>query len=376
MLNAKGERKLVNIVEIEEVKDIEKADRIQAYRVGGWWIVDGKGKYQRGDVCFMFEIDSLLDTTRPAFMFLAKDGKTHHRLRTMKMKGQISEGLLLPINTAAMVDVLGQENPDWDKYFGVTKYEAPEPKGTGPRRVGGASYKTFPSFLKKTDQERIENRTQYLSDYKTKWEITRKLDGSSMTVGDYDDAGIMVRQKGYRKTWFNILKARLKALFVKPDTFFVCSRQVNLPDVPSCNFWKVAKKYNLRELLKGHNIALQGELIGPGVNGNWEGLKDHDFFVFDIWDIKKQQYYTPLERQEWMNTYGQSLKHVPIIEPEMFFNDKFNTVEALKTWCKNFHTEEEMNFNTTPEGYVWKSLTNAGISFKCINHDYLLSKKD
>jgi RNA ligase (TIGR02306 family) len=381
-----NKRRLITLREIEDISPIAGADRVEVCTVGGWKVVTKKGEFQPGDLCFYIEIDSLLDTSRPEFSFLAKENKTHHRLKTVKLKGQISEGLLLPLSSCPQKPLpspltRGSLNSDisWDEIFGVTKYEAPEPKVSGPKRQPGASYKTFPSFLKKTDQERIENCKQLLTNYKTKWEITRKLDGSSMTVGDYDDAGIMVRQRSYRKTFLATLLARLKALFKKPDTFFVCSRQVNLPDVAGCHFWSMAHKYNLRELLKGKNIALQGELVGPGVvNGNWEGLKENDFYVFDIWDIKNQCYYTPDQRQEWMGTYGYpaGLKHVPIIEPEMYFSDTFNTVEHLKNFCSTSHTNDEALFNMCPEGYVWKSHSKHVVSFKCINHNYLLSKKD
>ena len=99
------ERKLASVRKIEEVKPIVGADKICAYRVGGWWVVDAVNKYNVGDLVTYYEIDSFLPI-RPQFEFLRKtsykklsNGDEGFRLKTIKLRGQISNGLLMPLSS-------------------------------------------------------------------------------------------------------------------------------------------------------------------------------------------------------------------------------------------------------------------------------------
>ena len=49
MLNNEGQRELAYLVTVDEVREIPNYDRICQYRVGGWWLVSGKGDYQRSE---------------------------------------------------------------------------------------------------------------------------------------------------------------------------------------------------------------------------------------------------------------------------------------------------------------------------------------
>ena len=97
-------RKLVSIQTIDDIQPIENADNIEVALVGGWNIVIRKGEFKKGDKAFYFEIDSMLPLEDERFSFLEprgnkeQNGILYHRLKTAKLRGQISQGLLFPLN--------------------------------------------------------------------------------------------------------------------------------------------------------------------------------------------------------------------------------------------------------------------------------------
>jgi RNA ligase (TIGR02306 family) len=173
-------RKLASIKRIQEIKLIEGADLICAYRVDGWWIVDQKEKYSVGDLVVYCEIDSFLPHTLVPFLSRGKEprefeGVKGERLRTIRLKGQISQGLLLPVSilnivadecrsfvppdyweNAAGIRVAHEEDADVTELLGILKYERPL-----PAQLAGQAKGNFPSFIPKTDEERcISAETQ------------------------------------------------------------------------------------------------------------------------------------------------------------------------------------------------------------------------
>lgn len=351
-------RKLASIRRIIEIKPIEGADAIEAVRVDGWWVVSKKNEFQVGDLCVYFEIDSFLPV-RPEFEFLRKScfRSTKHlgdgfRLKTVKLRGQISQGLALPLNAVSdplmkysnLEHATPAEGQDVTEWLGVKKWEMPI-----PAQLAGQIKGSFPSFIRKTDQERIQNcYDEFSKKYKTMWfEASLKLDGSSMTV-----------------YWNN-------------GNFGVCSRNLELKETEGNTFWKVATKYDFKSVLEkyGKNIALQGELMGPGIQGNRENFSDHDFFLYDIWDIDNQKYFSQYERLciylELLNLAPETfMKHVPVITltqgPQIF---DFSLDEIL---C--LANTKSINHQIA-EGLVFKAV-DGSVSFKAINQKFLLNEKD
>lgn len=348
------ERKLATIQRIEEIKDIPDADRIQAYRIGGWWVVDSKDKYEVNQLVVFVEVDSWVPAVIAPFLSKGKEprefnGIKGERLRTVKLKKQISQGLLLDMNL--FYDVFidspfdeGQEiceivfeGSDVTDILGIVKWESAEEKIIPANAKG-----SFPAFIPKTDQTRVQNIRRQYEEWVAKqeqFEATEKLDGSSMTV------------------------------FVIEDEDGVCSRNLELKNEGADNgtFWDTALKLNLHAKIRstGRNLALQGELCGPGIQGNSYGLKDYDYFVYDIFDIDKQEYLLPEERQEFCCIYN--ITHVPI-----FYG-----------WCNLPATQEEviksadgnslLNSQVKREGLVFKNLSGHE-SFKSISAEWLLKK--
>jgi RNA ligase (TIGR02306 family) len=358
-------RKLASIRRIAEIKPIEGADAIEAVRVDGWWCVTKKNELKVNDLCVYFEVDSFLPV-RPEFEFLRKAcfKSTKHlgdgfRLKTVKLRGQISQGLVLPMSTfdgwiwnnkRDEYIVRSSDNIAYDMYIpvdvgddltnliGVQKWEAP----ISPQ-LAGVAKGNFPTFIRKTDQERIQNcYSDLVKTHKdVAFEATLKLDGSSMTV------------------YFN------------DGQFGVCSRNLELKETEDNTFWKVARKLNLEAAMRsyGKNIALQGELMGPGVQGNREALKEHNFYLFDVWNIDEQCYKSSIEKHDvWVDLYdhGTTISRVP------FLGVKVPLTVSLEELIAESDIKS-VNHHVA-EGIVYRTM-DGSVSFKVINNKFLLQEK-
>ena len=337
-------RKLASVRRVEKLIPIEKADAIELAVVDGWQVVIKKGEYKPGDLAVYFEIDSWIPSKLAPFLSKGKAPKLYkgvegERLRTIKLRGEISQGLLLPLNELA--PVIGQdvkEEDDVTEALGILKWEAEDLMENGGGKNLMRPKGNFPAFLRKTDQERIQNLFKKFSImYENHdFEVTMKLDGSSCTV--------------YRNG----------------DVFGVCSRNQELKvDEDTTPFVLVGKR--IIELLKtiDRNIALQGELMGPKIQKNREQLMDHEFFLFDIWDIDKQRHVSPQERRELAEKLN--LKHCPVHSKSMKVFQEFKSVDDFL----KFADKPSMKHKIV-EGFVFKSNVNPDISFKVINNKFLL----
>lgn len=332
------ERKLVTIRRIAEVKSIEGADLIEAVRVDGWWVVAKKGEFPVDSLAVYIEVDSWVPTAIAPF--LTKSGHEPkefesikgERLRTVKLRGQLSQGLLLPISILPITTVIEVGN-DVTEILGVIKWERP----ISPQLTGLAKG-NFPNFIRKTDQERVQNIGRTLESYiNDTFEVTIKLDGSSCTI------------------------------FVKDEDDGVCSRNLELKRDENNAFWKIALEYDIHKKIRayGKNLAVQGELIAPNIQGNYEKVNKLEFYVFDVFDIDKQEYMLPSERQDFCKILN--IPHVPVIDKAFSMIDN---VDALLDMAEG----AGMNNGVKREGLVFKH-NNSEFSFKAISNSYLLKEK-
>lgn len=330
-----SERKLATIRRIAEVKEIVGADAIEAVRVDGWWVVAKKGEYKVGSEAVYLEVDSWVPTTIASFLTKAGhepkeyEGIKGERLRTVKLRGQLSQGLLLPLSILPE----GNYGEDVTDALGILKWERP----ISPQLYGQAKG-NFPIFLRKTDQERVQNIGCTLENYVSEtFEVTIKLDGSSCTI------------------------------FVNEENDGVCSRNLELKQNEDNAFWRIALDYDIHKKIRayGKNVAVQGELIAPNIQSNYEKVTKPEFYVFDVFDIDKQEYMLPKERQEFCKLLN--IPHVPII-------DKDFTMIADVDKLLDMAEGNGMNQGVKREGLVFKH-NSSSFSFKAISNSYLLKEK-
>jgi len=345
-------RKMATIRKIDSIRDIPGADSIECCTLGGWNVVTRKGEFKAGDLAVYCEIDSFIPTaiapflTKPGHSTKTFEGVAGERLRTVKLRGQLSQGLLLPLIIKMGGHLLPtsceivSEGDDVSAALGIVKYEAPVPAA-----LQGEVKGMFPSRIPKTDQERIQNLSVELEEWCAEnltWEVTEKLDGSSMTV------------------------------YVIDGEVGVCSRNLDLKPNPDNSLWRAALKHDLPAKLAnlGCNIAVQGELIGNGIQGNMYKMRDQDFYVYDIYDIDAGRYFTPAERQMFVNEH--KLNHCPVIAYSANLLDTLG-ITNMDQILKFAEGKSVMGDIVGPEreGVVFKC-NKKQVSFKAISNKFLL----
>jgi RNA ligase (TIGR02306 family) len=369
-------RKLVTIRKVSDIFPIEGADFIEVVQVDGWQCIAKKGEFKVGSKCLYFEIDSLIPVGDTRFSFLEKSKREYnnlefYRIKTMKMRGVISQGLALPL---AMFPEIDTTFDDVSEQLKVIKYDPQYSDPLGKVKTGNAQGK-FPSFIPKTDQERIQNLPNYFHTMKDHaFEETLKLDGSSLTV--YKIASNLT-------LWDRIKK--FIGISVKPYHLGVCSRNLELKrsdnktftfingnkssEYVQSDFWKIVNDLDIEQYLPV-GYALQGELIGPKIQSNHEKVSENQLYIFDVFSILEGRYLLPQERREFFLTHfsGTEIKHVPIVNTNINIFDECDSVASMQKRVSG----QSINPNTISEGRVYKSCYHPGLSFKCISNEYLV----
>jgi RNA ligase (TIGR02306 family) len=334
-------RKLATIRKISEVRSIPDADKICAYGVDGWFVVDAVDKYSAGDLVVFLEVDSWVPTELAPFLSKGKEprefeGIKGERLRTVKLRGQISQGLLLPLSTVVFFDLEDIEGTDVTDVLGIIKWEKPM-----NAQLAGMARGNFPALVPKTDQERIQNLTRSFEQYQQDtWSITEKLDGSSCTFYLDDE-----------------------------DVFHVCSRNLDLKEDEANSFWKVARKFQIEDIMRRNfmkGMAIQGEMIGEGIQGN-QYKTQLDFYVYDMYNTHTGQYILPVQLKAACERLG--LKHVPILAEDISL-----VGESVSGILAQAEGKSELNASER-EGLVFKSNSIHDRSFKAISNKWLIKNE-
>jgi len=341
-----GGRKLARIVKVLAVEPISGADRIVLYTVLGWKVIGQKDQFEIGGLVIYFEIDSLLPNN-PTDPWAFLDGKP---LKTKKMRGVISQGLIGPLDWLPKdFDRSGaQEGLDVTTVLGVKKFVADEERkvyeSSSSRPNLAPTRAPFPeNLVPKTDEERVQSLTPGALDQLVgrPCVITRKEDGTSTTV------------------------------IYNGNNVQICSRNnvllVNGPDTKE--YFEMVEKYKLVEKLHvlKRNIAIQGETCGPKINGGRTKIKENDFLVFNIVDIDKKIYLNWSDVRTICSSLG--LKTVPVIW-EGIFPKEWASVQTLL----DLANKQEYAPKVPAEGIVLKTSDDPEKRFSCkiISNNYLL----
>lgn len=330
-------RRLATIRQISEIRPILNADQLELAIIDGWQAVVRKGEFVPGQTIVYCEIDSFLPI-EPQYEFLRKncyrkmaDGTEGFRIRTMKLRGELSQGLVLPWDLEEDIGVL-EYGTDVTELLGITKYDPM----IGRVGIGDDIKCSFPSFIPKTDEERIQNLTRMIPGLlQQRWTVTEKLDGTSFTC------------------------------YWHEGEFGVCSRNYQVEG----GVWlDVANQYQLDKYTYGGSLAIQGEIVGEGIQGNKYQLNGKQLFVFNIWDIDKQEYLEQSEAMKVADEFG--LQYVPTICHNFTLP---GTIQEILTLAED---KSKLNPATEREGLVFVSDEGNRISFKAISNKFLLKEKD
>ena len=363
-------RKLATIRTISNIRPIPGADRIEVAQVDGWECVVKKGEFHVGQEIVYVEVDSIMPE-RPEFEFL-RDRK--FRVRTIKLRKQVSQGLVLPLSIlpdGAACDV----GDDVTEALGVKKYDPQAEqermllscadddrvKNHGKifrfmmrfrwfRKVFGPQPRTkgFPAWIVKTDEERIQNKTAMFEKEKengTTFAVTEKIDGQSATY---------FLQKIGRKKY----------------EFGVCSRNIRLGKPDSSSYWSIAIKMKIKDALQSligdyDRVVLQGEIIGPGIQKNKYKRSDYDFYAFNL--IFPDRKCDTKEVASLLTPLG--IKVVPMIDKSKALP---STISELVEYAKG---DSVLLKGQKREGVVMRNM-DRNISFKVINPDFLLANNE
>jgi RNA ligase (TIGR02306 family) len=350
-------RKLVTLRTVNEIKPIPEADLIEVVMVDGWQMVCQKGIHSVGDQVLYFEIDSFLPESDPRFESFMKFGirtfneQKGHRVKTVKLRGTYSQGILMPISEFPEI-MDPQFDTDYSENIGVVKWEKSEATGYTGDQKG-----FFPDFLQKSDQERIQNLYNKFTDSEKENEFvgTLKMDGSSVTVYCKVDQVLGIPA-------FGICSRNQELKLADPSTPIADRGKFEQGVVKSRLLEKTHDIYKIT----GMEVAIQGELVGPGIQGNFEKLDHYRVFVYNIFDIQTRKFLSYESFNHLCESFD--IETVPVIfEKQQILKEPLEAILQMadgKGYLASYR-----------EGIVWKQI-DGKTQFKAISNRYLSKEKD
>jgi hypothetical protein len=446
-------RQLVSIRKIDDLIPIPGADRIITAQIGGWPTVVKNGEFVPGELGLYFEPDSFLDDTDPRFAFLADnaiewEGIRGIRLKAIKLRKQLSQGLLLPLSLFPEVATLSEDgktyyvtlpndndegqdvvthiprfaDPASDEYefvsklnfttfLGVIKWEKIE-RGTGGANLTGRPAGNFPAFIPKTDQPRCQNMAreifgfearevpmdpdmaaglpvEALMDMIANGKARRNDDGTITrifppTARRDERYEVSMKMHGSSMTAYRVMIRDVDG--VDRVKFGVCSRNQELKTEDGENAGNayvdtfLSAIRPIMELMPG-NYALQGELLGHGIQADFEKVGEkHGGFVmmiYNVYDIDREMQMLPEERRDFIAAMNQAaeeavlgirLSHVPV----SYFNATLDELGITNIQELLTFAEGQGLYQSVREGFVFKSMTNPERQFKAISNAFEL----
>lgn len=339
-------RKLASVQIINEIRPIENADAIECAVILGWTVVAKKGEFKVGDKCVFFEIDSILPIEdRYSFLGEPKADYNGYRLKTVRLRGQLSQGLALPINQFDISEDI-EVGTDLTEQLKIRKYEPPVPEEMGAK----SSSRVWE--IPKTDEDRYQSNPALVEELKgKKYYASVKLDGTSTTV---------------------ILNINEDD---EPEVN-VCGRNTCYIEDANNKYWTVAMKYFMKEqMLKYYNktgkrLAFQGELIGPKIQGNKMGLTTNDLYIFNVWMADGKQPFEKCDLDTSLKIakdFGLNFVPIELTGEFVYTFDELQDLTKIK-YNKYFpNAKPSQNI----EGLVFRSI-DMKVSFKVVSNEFLL----
>jgi len=339
-------RKLASVQYVHHITPIEGADNIECVHVLGWQCVANKGQFHVGDHAVYMEVDSFLPICEQ-FEFLRKTSYKNtelmgegFRLKTVKFRGQISQGLVQPLSILPTGDY--QLGDDVTDILNIRKWEVEERVTTSGTVIGD-----FPAGIAKTDELRVQSYPELIDEFKgvPSYYISTKMDGTSVTM------------------------------YWKDGRFGVCGRNYEYADDGRCAMWIYAHEHKIPEKIAERDlpsVAIQGEFCGAGIQKNRLKLTRPEWYVFTVVDLETGMRYSLQKMKELCEKVG--LKMVPIEEQRSNFS--YNTVEELLERAKGHYPSgiNKEGIVIRPTEPVYSRTIEGPLSMKVLNNDYLLKE--
>ncbi|MCD8131413.1 MAG: 2'-5' RNA ligase [Lachnospiraceae bacterium] len=340
-------RKLASVQYVHHITPIEGADRIECIHVLGWAVVAKKGDFKVGDRCVYFEVDSFLPVCEQ-FEFLRGSCYKNDaymgqgfRLKTQRFRGQISQGLILPLSILP-IDREYEPGDDVTEILGVRKWEI-EDKVTGSGTVIGE----IPYGIPKTDEMRVQSFPELIEEFArvSQYYISTKMDGTSVTM------------------------------YWKDSKFGVCGRNYEYADDGKCAFWSYAHQHQIEEKLRQHSVpdlALQGEFCGGGIQKNRLKLLHPEWYVFTAIDLQTHRRLSLQKMTELCALL--ELAQVPVEETGTEF--PYHSVDELLERAKGKYPSgmNKEGIVIRPAEPIFSYTLSGPLSMKVLNNDYLLKE--
>ena len=301
-------RKLASIQRITALDPIENADKIEVASVLGWKVVVKKGDFKVNDLVVYSEIDSLIPDI-PIFDFIKKITNDTMRIRTIRMRGQTSQGICFPLS---ILDNFPNAKQDINLYFGdkiciseigyditnvigITKYE-----DVIPPDLMGKAKGYMPSSIPKSDITRVQTLQERLDRHKgVICYDTEKINGESITF------------------------------YLENNVFGVCSKEVDFLETEDSAHWKIAREMDIENKLRSMNgnFSIQGEMIGEGIKKNQYKLKGRTVRFYNVFDIDKYKYFN---YNDFVSTIAKlNLQTVPILSDNFVLPNNIDELVKL-----------------------------------------------
>ena len=341
------QRKLASLQTVIAIELIPNADAIELARIQGWQCVVKKGEFKVGDLAVFFEIDAQPpDEPRYAFLWKPKSAlepvarPANFRLRTIRLRGTLSQGLLLRLaDFPELNELRAQMAPgdDLTDLLKITKWEPPVPHS-------GELAGPFLSDVPKTDEMRIQSAPEVMSEIAgLPYVITLKCDGTSATYG----------------------------LDLRTQQFVVCARNWAIKDGDNA-YWHVARSLQIEDRLRAHpQLVIQGELVGPGIQKNRLRLHAVSLRVFNVFDRSQSRYFDHAEAEKFLA--GVQLPMVPVIERGERFSHTQASLLALAEGLYDGTKNEREGIVIRPVKERYSAALNGRLSFKAVSNRFLLA---
>ena len=342
-------RELATIQEIKKIEPIENADALEKATVLGWDVVVRKGEFKEGQKVVYFEIDSFLPI-EDRFEFLRNSSYKRNelvgegfRIKTIKLRGQVSQGLILPVEQFPELGSVEVGNNVTGK-LNVKLFQVPE-KVQGEHIV----INNFHEKISKTDEIRVQSQPERLEILQGQsYYITEKIDGMSTTISYEKDRGVRI-----------------------------FTRNIEIKDDPKDSLWKFFRDIGLVEALEKTNedIYFQGELFGPGIQKNVLKQKQINWKWFNIGYI--EDFGTRrIPKNEWKEFFDNHKdlekfrnEHVKILEEGNAFSYSYEDLQEISKGNYDGAGQREGIVIRPKEDLMYK---NEPLSMKVINNKYLL----